>query len=46
MGVAAICYAVGGLVAGKHDANTALEVVLAALGGMALRNGMPTVAIK
>lgn len=40
VGTAAICYALGGLVLGKIDANAALEVVLAAFGGMALRNGI------
>ena len=38
--VAAILYAIGGVVSGNLDANTAIQVVLAALGGIGLRIGI------
>lgn len=36
----AIGYAFFGLLYGAHDANAAMQIVLAALGGAALRNGI------
>lgn len=41
-GVALICYAVGGVVAGKLDYQKAIETVLLALGLMGIRNSIPT----
>ena len=40
IGIAMICYAVGGLTAGKVDGGTAIEVILEALAIMGLRVGI------
>ena len=45
VGVALICYAVGGLVAGKIDINAAIQAGLTGLGLMGIRHGIST-AIK
>lgn len=37
-----ICYAIGGLVAGKVDAATAIQSVFIALGMMGIRHGVTT----
>jgi len=41
-GIAMICYAVGGAVAGKLEITAAIAVVLAALSLMGLRHGITT----
>ena len=41
VGTALICYALGGLVAGKIDASAAIEAALLGLGMMGLRNSIP-----
>ncbi len=38
--VASICWALGGLVAGKVDANTAIQTIGLALTAMGLRHGI------
>lgn len=40
VGIALICYAVGGFVAGKVDATSGIEAILIALGLMGLRHGI------
>ncbi|GAI09786.1 unnamed protein product [marine sediment metagenome] len=40
IGVALICYAVGGLIAGKVTGEVAVQSILIALGMMGLRNGI------
>lgn len=40
IGIAFLCYALGGLVAGKVDVNAAIQAVLIGLGMMGLRHGI------
>ena len=42
VGIAMICYAVGGAIIGELEFNAAIQVVLTALGIMGLRNGIPS----
>lgn len=40
VGVAMLCYALGGAVSGKVDINAAVQVALEALGIMGIRHGI------
>ena len=46
IGIAFICYALGGLVAGKLDINAAITAILTGLGIMGIRHGVEKVLNK